>query len=128
MSSWMNPSLLTLIAAGLFLALLASLVRIHRVREWHHGYYGAAIVAVQSVARGPIWLAWLGLLLLADDAVQHIAEAFGVVPRTADFTPIHRLGAWLMGINWKNAGWFAPIAIVILMAAASIFVALHWGP
>jgi len=116
-----------LVAAVLALVLLLSLAKLGRVEEYHHGFWGIAVIALQWSLDAPVWLAWLGLMLLLDDTVQHFVEAIGLRPRMADFTPIHKLGAWLMGLNWKGMGWYAPVGIVVLLAAAAIFCAIHWG-
>jgi hypothetical protein len=85
-----------IIGAVLFGVLLQSLIRLHRLKEWHHGYYGAALCLDVAVFGWSAWFAWLGVALLLDDTVQHAVEAFGRRPRMADFTPIHRLGAWII--------------------------------
>lgn len=84
------------IAIVLTVILFASLIRLHRVEEWHHGYYGIALCLLAFGISGPRWLWVLGVLLLFDDDVQHVSEACGLVPRMADFTPIHKLGAWVV--------------------------------
>lgn len=83
-------------AIVLTVILFASLLRLHRVEELHHGYYGLAICLLAFGITGPHWLWALGLLLLLDDDVQHVSQALGLVPRMADFTPIHKLGAWIV--------------------------------
>lgn len=118
-------------AVVLTLDLLGALLKLHRLREVHHGYLGAALCILQLAYHWPLWLSWIGIVLLIDDDVQHTAEALGHIPRMSDFTPIHKLGAWLLGrlqsIDWKDAGWWAPLAIVAVIAAAAIYFALHWG-
>lgn len=80
--------------ASLALAGTAALLQLRRLREWHHLYYGIVLGAL------PWWPARLvGLVLLADDAVQHLAQAqdvaYGLPPRP-DWSPIHRLYVWLV--------------------------------
>jgi hypothetical protein len=116
-----------IIGAVLFGVLLQSLIRLHRLKEWHHGYYGAALCLDVAVFGWSAWFAWLGVALLLDDTVQHAVEAFGRRPRMADFTPIHRLGAWIMGLKLKDAGIWLPLAIGLALFAAAIFCAAHFG-
>lgn len=84
-------------ACVLTFILLVSLAIIHRLGEFHHGYIGAVLLVAALLLDAPVVFMWLGIALLADDDVQHVAEAVGLVPRMADFTPIHKLGAWLLG-------------------------------
>ncbi|MEO7102356.1 MAG: hypothetical protein ABI119_03360 [Gemmatimonadaceae bacterium] len=86
-------------ALALTVILFAALLKLHRVEEWHHGYYGAMLCLLSFGLRWPWWVMAVGLVLLLDDDVQHVAEASGLVPRMADFTPIHRLGAWLLSFH-----------------------------
>ena len=73
------------LAVGL---LLACILRLHRVREKHHGYYGAVLALFPWW-----WVRVIGWLLLVDDLYQHWTQASdlegGRAPR-ADFSPIHR--------------------------------------
>lgn len=110
----------------LFAILMAALLDLDREEEWHHGYYGVALLILSAALHSP-WIAVVGLILLLDDTVQHVVEAVGIVPRMADFTPIHKLGAYLMGMDWKKQGMWLPLAIGGLMAAAAVFCALHFG-
>jgi hypothetical protein len=99
--------------------------KIKRLSEWkHHGYYGIVIIALSIPHRNP-WLLSLGYILLIDDTLQHFEQALGVRARMDDFTPIHKFGAWLMGLDYKKLGWFAPAAIVVILTAAAIFFALR---
>lgn len=71
---------------------VASLVRIHRLAEIHHLYIGAAVALLPwPVAQ------WTGLVLMADDAVQHAVQAIdalrGLPPRP-DWSPVHRAYVW----------------------------------
>lgn len=104
-----------------------SLAKLHRLAELHHGYYGAALAAVSLELRWPAWVFWLGILLLVDDDVQHVAEALGLRPRMADFTPIHKLGAWIMGLDLKKLGWIAPLGAAVLLGALAVFCAVKFG-
>lgn len=58
------------------------------LREFHHGYLGIALLVAGH--RSPLLLA-LGTILLADDALQHLAEALLKVPSPS---PLHLLGSW----------------------------------
>lgn len=122
------PTLPFLLALALLVMLMVTLVRLHRVPEIHHGYFGAALVALTYAYAWPVAFAWIGVVLLVDDDVQHVAEALGIVPPMADFTPIHKLGALIVGFDWKRAGWWAPLGGVALLAAAAIFFALRGTP
>ena len=82
---------------GLFLVGMLALIRLHRVRELHHLYYGIVLFAF-GMALGHSWVEWAGIVLLADDAFQHFVEAIGWRARMDDFTPIHKLGAWIVRI------------------------------
>lgn len=114
-------------AVALSVILVFALAKLRRFGELHHGYWGLLLSALASALHWWAWVGWAGVVILFDDDVQHVVEAFGLRPRMADFTPIHKLGAWIMGINWKKLGWKAPIGIAILMAGAAIFCAVHFG-
>lgn len=90
--------MIEIIIAGLIILLANSLAILGRLREWHHGYYGIA-AALVGVWASLSFLVWIGLVLLIDDDVQHVWEAIvklsGHVP-PGDFTPIHRIGSWLL--------------------------------
>lgn len=51
--------------------LFLSLALLGRVQEWHHGYLGLLLIGA-----GIFWtpLQYAGLVLLADDAVQHCVQ------------------------------------------------------
>lgn len=115
--------LLYIVDLGLFVLLLGALAEINRLNELHHGYYGAIVALVGFVLKSK-FLGWVGLVLLSDDLFQHAAQALMFVPRMADFTPIHKVGAWIMSFNWRE-GWATPIIIVLLMAALAIVAAIH---
>lgn len=95
---------LHIIAIVLSIILMIALEDIHRVREWHHGYYGAALFGLQFAFGWPIWTLYVAVVFLLDDDVQHVAEALGLVPRYSDFTPIHRIGAWIVGLFQRKKG------------------------
>ena len=78
---------------ALFAVLMASLAKLHRIAELHHGYYGVVLCGIPW-SGGWHWLWWLGLFLLSDDVIQHVSEAVGLA--TSDWTPVHRLGSWLL--------------------------------
>lgn len=120
----MNAALF--VGLGLSVLLFVALDVIDRVDEAHHGYYGIVLVAVAAIFHS-LPLAIVGDVLLADDDVQHTAEMFGLVPRMADFTPIHRLGAWLMSLDLKNAGMWLPLSIGGALFLAAVFCAVHFG-
>ena len=83
--------------AALTVVLGASLARLHRVQEVHHGYMGIGL-GLLSLVLWP-WLQWVGLVLLADDTYQHAFEAYCVIKgwtEPGDFTLIHRFGSWLL--------------------------------
>lgn len=115
------------LVAGLAIVLDLSLARLHRLAELHHGYYGAALAAVALELHWPTWVFWLGIALLVDDDVQHVTEALGLRPRMADFTPIHKLGSWLMGLDLKKLGWIAPLGAAVLLGALAVFCAVKFG-
>lgn len=119
--------IILIVLAVLTTVLLVSLVLIHRVRELHHGFYGA-ILGFTSVFLHWHWL-WttVGLILLLDDTVQHAEEALRLRDRMGDFTPIHKLGAYLMAFDWKKQGMWLPLAIIAVLFAAAVFSALHFG-
>lgn len=77
-----------LVYATTVVLLLTCLLRLHRVKEKHHGYYGAVLAAMPWW-----WVRVIGWLLLADDLYQHWTQSSelegGKTPR-ADFSPIHR--------------------------------------
>lgn len=71
-----------MLVAALAVVLASALVRLGRVRELHHGYYGFLLAL----------LPWhiphvLGVVLLADDAMQHAVQVW----RPAFESPLHRL-------------------------------------
>ena len=76
-----------------FAVLMGSLAALHRLDELHHGYYGAVLCWTPLLGL-PSWLWWLGLYLLVDDTIQHLSEAIGIAK--SDWTPVHRLGDWLV--------------------------------
>lgn len=90
------------LAVGLFVVLLAALAWLGRLYEWHHGYYGFALCALVWIHGWPVEIELVGLVLLFDDDVQHVVEAVGLRPRMADFTPIHKVGAWLVSLFTKD--------------------------
>ena len=71
---------------------LAALVLIHRLAEIHHLYIGMALALIPWPPAH-----WVGLVLMADDTVQHAVQAIdflrGLKPRP-DWSPIHRLYVW----------------------------------
>lgn len=87
-------------------AQLGELTYLHRVRELHHGYYGATMMAVGAhVAPDHQVLGHTleisGGLLLGDDLYQHGVQTYEKAsgePIRPDFTPIHRLGARVYGV------------------------------
>lgn len=76
-----------IVYAVLSVLLLSCLLRLGRVKEKHHGYYGAVLAALPWT-----WVRVVGWLLLADDLYQHWTQATdledGRTPR-ADFSPVH---------------------------------------
>ena len=86
----------------LFLIGIVALGKIHRLAELHHLYFGAVICLAALLLHWPLWVSIVGLVLIVDDDIQHVAEAAGWAPPYADFTPIHRLGAWLVGLFNKG--------------------------
>jgi hypothetical protein len=87
-----------LLALGLFGLLLIALLELKRAGEVHHGYFGALLCFYGLIASHD-FVTWIGLILLLDDDVQHVWEvACGYLgrPIPGDFTPIHRLGSWLL--------------------------------
>lgn len=71
---------------------LVSLTLIRRLAEVHHLYIGMALALLPWQPAH-----WVGLVLMADDAVQHAVEAIdflrGFKPRP-DWSPIHNLYVW----------------------------------
>jgi hypothetical protein len=89
------------IALALTILLALSLLELRRTRELHHGYLGAFLcfVALGSPGSHDL-LTFVGLILLADDDVQHVWQALCKLtgaPIPADFTPIHHLGSAVLG-------------------------------
>ncbi len=90
---------------------LGELTYLHRVRELHHGYYGAGMmlvgahVAPEHKVLGRT-LEVTGGYLLSDDLYQHGVQTYEKAtgqPIRPDFTPVHRLGARVYGImlRWE---------------------------
>lgn len=95
-----------LIALILAALLFASLWYMHRLDEVHHGFIGIALMLLSGIWGGPL-LFWSGVVLLADDDVQHVYEALCLLlhrPVPPDFTPIHKLGAYLLGRLYALVG------------------------
>lgn len=59
---------------------------IHAWREIHHLYYGLAVVAVATWLDWPQWVAFVGLVVMADDAAQHVVQIWTPEWRS----PLHR--------------------------------------
>ncbi len=87
-------------------AQLGELTYLHRVRELHHGYYGAAMsvfgahIAPKHEMLGHS-LEISGGYLLSDDLYQHGVQSWEKAhgePIRPDFTPVHRLGAQVYGV------------------------------
>lgn len=120
------------VGAGSFVILAVCLAVLHRMWELHHGYYGIVMLNVVAILHphGPWWLAfaWVGTVFIIDDTIQHAAQALGMVPAMHDFTPLHNLGARVMGLDWKRMGWAAPIGIIIILAGLAIFFATRAMP
>lgn len=67
--------------------LLTCLLRLHRVKEKHHGYYGAVLAATPWT-----WVRIVGWVLLVDDLYQHWVQASALEddrPIRSDFSPVH---------------------------------------
>jgi hypothetical protein len=91
---------IALLAFGLALLLFAALLDLGRLREWHHGYMGILLAGLG------VWLPLriAGLVILADDVVQHLIQtrwpdyrsplhrAYGVLYR---IPAVRRLNEWL---------------------------------
>jgi len=74
-----------------------------RLRELHHGYYGALLAGL-ALLGGWSWLYWLGVAVLADDAWQHGVQRW--LRRPWYRSPGHQLygffyrrWAWLRRLN-----------------------------
>lgn len=87
----MTPALWVTYGVLAAVGLLAILI-IHRLVEIHHLYIGMAVALLPSP-----WARWVGLLLMADDAMQHAVQAIdylrGLKPRP-DWSPVHRAYVW----------------------------------
>lgn len=72
--------------------LILVLRKLHRLKEWHHGYYGAILALL------PWWpLRVIGLILLVDDLYQHFIQAQDKEDGRRvrqDFSPLHRAYVW----------------------------------
>lgn len=100
----MEPWMKWIAAAGLA-AQLGELSYLGRVRELHHGYYGAAamfagaqIAPKHKVLGHAMELG--GGYLLADDLYQHGVQSYEKAtgqPIRPDFTSVHRVGAKVYG-------------------------------
>lgn len=66
-------------------------------RQAHHGYWGAALYALARLL-GWSWVAWVGLALLADDALQHAVQRW--LRRPAFRSPVHRLYGLAWRLSW----------------------------
>ena len=72
---------------------LVSLALIGRLVEVHHLYIGMALALIPWPPAH-----WAGLVLMADDTVQHAVQAIdflrGLKPRP-DWSPVHRAYVWV---------------------------------
>lgn len=101
--------LLVAAAAALTIALVETLDALGRLREWHHGWLGAALVA-GSLAVFPwhpvaaLVLAALGVWLIADDLGQHarqLRQRRRLGHYAPDDSPLHR--AYVRAARWVIA-------------------------
>jgi hypothetical protein len=73
--------------------LIAALLRLGRLRELHHGYYGFALGVFAAMVGAPR-LEIVALVILWDDTIQHAIQC--VYP--AFLSPLH----WLYGVTlWR---------------------------
>lgn len=100
----MEPWMKWIAVAGLA-AQLGELSYLGRVRELHHGYYGAAAMfaGAQIAPKHKVLghaLEFGGGYLLSDDLYQHGVQSYEKAtgqPIRPDFTPVHRVGAKVYG-------------------------------
>lgn len=93
-----------------FIWLLLCLWYLGRLKELHHGYYGAILSAASLGVSSPTWgwiLVCLGYILIVDDWTQHFIQAcdkWMERPIPSDFTYIHKFGAWVLGkyLTWRG--------------------------
>lgn len=77
--TWTTPRQIAVPVAA---AWATSVYAIRADREFHHAYIGAAMLANRRR-----WMQWLGLAILADDALQHVIQT-----RRPDYrSPAHLL-------------------------------------
>lgn len=83
-----------------FLGWLYAVARLDLFDEWHHEWIG---VALAIAPWGPPWLGVVGLLVMLDDAVQHLVQ----IRRPAYRSPLHlayRYTLWRAWV-WVRTRW-----------------------
>lgn len=78
--------------AALSVLLLSALARLHRLREWHHGYLAMMLGVLPWT-----WAKVAALVLFADELWQHLRQALALENDRKpgpDDSPLHRLYVW----------------------------------
>lgn len=97
------------LTAVAFLNGMLCLIRLKRLKEKHHLYWGAILVVLSGLVHGSI-LMWtlrlLGTEMLVDDSLNHSMQVVdltnGKTPRP-DWTWDHKIGTWIMlKIGWRS--------------------------
>jgi hypothetical protein len=79
-----------------FVILVAALIRLGRLGELHHGYYGFLIGGLAAMGNVS-WLELAAIVVLWDDASQHAIQC--VYPTF--LSPLH----WLYGVTLWRLRW-----------------------
>lgn len=92
--SWPNATFYWVTLAAWFLNGFCSLAYLHRLKEKHHLYWGAALALI------PCWpVRILAYLLVVDDSLNHGVQVLDIQngkPPRPDWTPGHKLGVWFL--------------------------------
>jgi len=98
------------ITAVAFLNGFLCLVRLKRLNEKHHLYWGAVFVVLSGLVPMSTVLCWiarlLGTAMIVDDSLNHSMQVVdltnGKTPRP-DWTWGHKIGVWFMlKLGWKS--------------------------
>lgn len=80
--------MIALLAVLITAVWVGSVVHLDIEAQWHHYWLGLALLLLGAWL-GWWWCIWFGLVVMADDAVQHLIQCW----RPAYRSPLHRLYA-----------------------------------
>lgn len=83
------------------------------LKQWHHGYLGAALICVGGLSHKKLFLI-VGLVLLLDDVLEHSVQ---FVTKKEWYSPLRRLyGVFYVRIAWLRSfnAWLDRVVMELL--------------